>query len=307
MRDLLGLAAVLLIVLSSLGAHRAGEVDPPAIDAGLAQSAAWMEAETSLPRLLIYVRCAIDRWMVETDGRRISEVEPPRMDLEDWESEISAAARLETAARLSASAEVRLSRNPGPGGLDLRLNRAFRGGMEEGMIRVRGSLNISVYVERGMGEASAVRNYTFTVVHPLKYYLIVEAHSEASEAIDEVRERAVFTAGTVDSPDELFEASGRAVDRVMGELRGVERRLRREYSRRGIAIELTTVPNGSSLEIVGRGDLTEVILRVTLLVRVWVEDPQVRYWWGEERVGWGCYSERSVSVVTVGWVEGGPT
>ncbi len=304
MRDLLGFAAVLVIALSALGGHRASELDPPAIDAGLSQSAAWTEAETALPRLLTYVRCAIDRWMVETDGRSLDDIELPQIDLRDWEQMIAQAALVETASELRASAEVELSRNPGPGGVDEDLNSIFLGGTDPGMIRVRGGLNVSALVRRGMAETSAVRNYTFTVVHPLRYYSVVEAHGEAAAGMDEIADRAVFFAGVVNSTAELLEASDYAKERVFAALRELERELRLKYSKQGLNIEFYVILNGSELDLVRMDGWIEATSRVTLLVRVWVEDPEVRYWWGREKVGWGCYSERTLTVVTLGWIEG---
>ncbi|MDK2463315.1 MAG: hypothetical protein QI223_00865 [Candidatus Korarchaeota archaeon] len=300
MRDLLGLAAVLVIALSALGGHRASELDPPAIDAGLSQAVAWVEAEAALPRLLIYVRCAIDRWMVETNGKSLEDIEPPQIDLEDWEEMISRAALVETASELKASAEVELRRNPGPGGVDEDLNSLFLGGGDAGMIRVRGALNVSTVVRRGLAETSAVRNYTFTVVHPLRYYSVIEAHREAAAGIGEIAGRAVFFVGVVNSSAELLEASDGAMRQVIGEVRALERELRLKYSKRGLSISFDVVLNGTELDLERRGEWVEATHRATLLIRVWVEDPEVRYWWKEERTGWGCYSEGAITVVTRG-------
>ncbi len=305
MRDLLGLAAVLVIALSALGGHRASELDPPAIDAGLSQSAAWMEAETALPRLLIYVRCAIDRWMVETNGRSLEDIELPQIDLRDWEEAVARAALAETASELKVSAEVDLKRNPGPGGVDEDLNSIFLGGSDPGMIRVQGALNVSALVRMGLAETSAVRNYTFVVVHPLRYYSVVEAHREAAAGIGEIADHAVFFVGAVNSTAELLESNDAAVRQVIGEIRALERELRIRYSRKGLIVSFEVAPNGSELDLVEGGGWAEATRRVTLLIRVWVEDPEVRYWWGEERTGWGCYSVGAITVVTRGLLRRG--
>ncbi len=307
MRDLLGLAAVLVIALSALGGHRASELDPPAVDAGLSQSVAWMEAETALPRLLIYIRCAIDRWMVETNGGSLENIELPQIDLREWEEVIARAALVEAASELRASAEVELKRNPGPGGVDEDLNSLFLGGGDSGMIRVRGSLNVSTLVRRGLAQTSAVRNYTFTVVHPLRYYSVVEAHREAAEGVSEIAGQSIFFVGVVNSTDELLDASDDAIRQVLGEIGSLERELRDRYSRRGLSVSFDVALNGSELDLVERGEWVEVTHRATILIRVWVEDPQVRYWWGGEKIGWGCYSEGEITVVTRGLLRRGPT
>jgi len=302
MRGLAGFLAILIVALSVLGSPRSGELDPPAVDAALAQTAAWLEAESTLYRLLIYVRCELDRWMVETNGANVREIDLPNVELGSWSSRVSEAALAESASEVYAAARVELTRNPGPGGLSTALNDAFNGGTSEGSIRVRGWLNVTVGVKRGLAEAWAQRSFSFTVAHPLRYYTILDAHEEAAERIGDLADEFVYNLRYLDSEEEVLERAREAVELAITALREVERVLSREYEQKGVKIWFEIAENGTSVDEFELGEFREVVIRTRLAVRVWVEDPEVEYWWLERHKGWACFSELGISVTAVGFV-----
>ena len=303
MRGLVGFLAALIVALPVFGSPRPGELDPPAVDAALAQTAAWLEVEATLYRLLIYLRCELDRWMTETNGVNVREIDLPDIELEAWSDLVAESARTESASELSAVAKVELRRNPGPGGLSSELNSAFNGGTAKGAIRVVGQLNVTVGVKRGLAEAQARRSFSFRVVHPLRYYTILDAHEEAAELVGAIADELVYNLGYLTSEEEIVEGADEAVRLAIDELREVERVLVQKYGQEGVKVWFEISENGTSVEEFQRGDYKEIVLRTQLVVRVWAENPDVEYWWLERRKGWACFSELGVNVVTVGLVD----
>lgn len=289
MRGVLALFSLVLLFCAVVLTPDTRDLDRVVIDASLAESATYMEAETLPPRYLAYLRCAIDQWLVENDERELEMIDlPDRVPGSEWAEEVEEDARCRGAEVEMRVDDARLSENKG--GTNPEQNVPFAGEDKRGAIRVTSHMSFKIKAERGLAAARALRDVAIDVCHPLLYFLIVDAHAEAEEALaGVVPNQTSIDAGKAKNYEEAMAKIEETLAEVEAKVIEVEARLIRKYAPKALIISFELEMDLSYTRHRGlRHDLVSVDVR--LLVKVIVSDPEVRYWHFRMHRGWSCWA-----------------
>jgi len=279
LREILAILSIVVLMLPIFFIPDARVVDSTIIDAALAENSAWMECEIALPRYLSFIRCLIDRWLVENYGRDVDEVRLPiTLETDEWKTYAENEAR---------NRGVELTSNLTPVRLGMFLwanesqNRVFAGKCREGAIGVRGFMSILVISRRGFAEATARRNYSISVCHPCIYFLIKKAHEDVEIGLENIFPKEVVVVGTSTSyagAVSLLKARFLRFDEEVNEFLTSKRR---EYSPRGAIIKSSVKKKVLTSR---KGNIVELHAIYRFHIEVW--DREVLYWAGNLRKGW---------------------
>ena len=279
MRETLAIASILILILPTFFIPDTSMLDSRIVDAALAESSAWMESEVVLPRYLSFIRCLIDRWLVNNYGKDVDEVRLPKtMSAEEWRMYVENEAKSRGIMLYSNVTPIKLTRALSS---DKLQNKVFAGRCKYGAIGVRGSLFALIISKRGFAEAKVQRNYSILVCHPCLYFLIKEAHEEIEKGLDDLFPSEVMFVGVRRDYAGAISLLKLKLSHFDNEINNFLISMKNEYSSKGIEIEFDIK---REISISKSGNAVKLYAAYEFHIEAW--DKEVLYWAGGLRKGW---------------------